>query len=100
MPVGGGGEPRVADPFDLTGRVAVLIGSTRGLGLASAHLLADHGAKVVVVGRNADGCAAAAAEINEGFAEARALGVACHLGKEDQRQHLIDTAVATWGGVD
>ena len=43
-------------PFDLTGKVAVVTGSSRGIGRSSAELLAKHGAKVVVSSRKADAC--------------------------------------------
>ena len=93
-------RPRLNDPFDLTGRVAVLTGSTRGMGLAAAQLFADHGARVVLVGRKAEGCDAAAAEVNARFPEQRALGVPCHIGREADRQRLMDTALGEWGRVD
>jgi len=89
-----------ADPFDLTGRVAVITGSTRGMGLAAAQLLADHGARVALVGRQLEGCEAAADEVNARFDEPRALPVACNIGKEDDRQRLFDAVLAAWGRID
>jgi NAD(P)-dependent dehydrogenase (short-subunit alcohol dehydrogenase family) len=88
------------DPFDLTGKVALLTGSTRGMGLAAAQLFADHAARVVLVGRNAEGCAAAAQEVNARFPEPRALGVACNIGHEEDRLRLMETVLAEWGQVD
>ncbi|MFX8168556.1 SDR family NAD(P)-dependent oxidoreductase, partial [Acinetobacter baumannii] len=50
--------------FNLTGRVAIVTGSSRGIGKASAFELAEHGAKVVISSRKQDACDAVAAEIN------------------------------------
>src|SRR4051794_15224054 len=52
-------------PFDLTGRVAVVTGSSRGFGRSSAELLAKLGAKVVISSRKADACEAAASGIRK-----------------------------------
>ena len=90
----------VYDPFDLTGKVAVLTGSTRGMGLAAAQLMADHGARVVLAGRKEAGCTEAADAINSRFSHPRAIAVACNIGKEEDRQRLIANAVAAFGRVD
>ena len=51
--------------FDLTGKVALLTGSSKGMGKSMAEALAEHGANVVVSSRKLDQCEATAAEINE-----------------------------------
>ena len=109
-----------ADLFDLTGKVAIITGSSRGIGLASARRMAQHGAKVVISGRKADACIAAAAQINAecsspagttqgagaapsaGTTQAggAAIAVAANIGRREDLQNLVDTAVATWGRVD
>ena len=50
--------------FDMTGKVAIITGSSRGIGQAIAEEMADHGAKVVISSRTIDDCAAVAAGIN------------------------------------
>ena len=56
--------------------------------------------EIALVGRKAEGCEAAANQINARFDEPRALPVACNIGKEDDRQRLMDTVLAAWGRVD
>ncbi|MFP3335650.1 SDR family NAD(P)-dependent oxidoreductase, partial [Pseudomonas sp. SIMBA_064] len=60
----------VSSLFDLRGKVASITGSSRGLGLASAKGMADHGARVVISGRKAEACETAAAEIRAAGGEA------------------------------
>ncbi|MBL78131.1 MAG: short-chain dehydrogenase [Acidimicrobiaceae bacterium] len=87
------------DPFDLTGRVAVVTGGSRGLGRNMVLAFAEHGADVVVASRKADNCAAVAAEVEERWGR-RALPVACHVGHWDQVDHLAETAMDEFGRVD
>lgn len=91
-----------SNPFDMSGRVAIVTGSSRGLGLASARAFAAHGAKVVICGRNEDACREAAAAINAdpGSATGEALAVACNISRKAELQHVVDTTVSTWGKVD
>src|SRR4051794_5680281 len=81
--------------FDLTGLVAVVTGGGRGLGRAIATGLAQHGAKLVITGRNADTLAASAAEIG-GEVLTHAADVSC------QRDVLAlrDAALARFGRID
>jgi NAD(P)-dependent dehydrogenase (short-subunit alcohol dehydrogenase family) len=90
----------VVNPFDLSGRVAVVTGSTRGIGFAAAQLLAAHDARVVVVGRDREGCDSAAAQINVLVGNRCAIGVPCHVGRAEDRRRLVDTAFAEWGRID
>jgi dehydrogenase/reductase SDR family member 4 len=84
--------------FDLRGKVAVVTGSSRGLGLASALGMAEHGARVVISGRKPDTCAAAAEQIRAAGGEA--IAVPCNIGRKEDLQHLVDTTVAKWGRLD
>jgi NAD(P)-dependent dehydrogenase (short-subunit alcohol dehydrogenase family) len=71
-----------ADIFDLSGRVALVTGASRGIGRAIAILLARHGAVVVVSSRKLEGCEAVAGEIRAAGGIASAL--ACHIGEVEQ----------------
>ncbi len=84
--------------FDLTGRTAIVTGSTRGIGLAIVTALAEAGARVVVSSRKADACEAAAHDLRErGLA---ALAVPCHVGRDDQVTRLVETARTAFGPID
>ncbi len=86
--------------FDLTGKVAVITGSTKGIGRAIAELMAFHGAKVVISSRKADVCDAVAAEINEEVGDERAFAIPCHIGHKDQLQNLVDETHKQLGKID
>lgn len=84
--------------FDLTGKVAIVTGSTKGIGLAIARRMAEHGATVVVSSRKEDACEAVVAEIRaEGW---KAVSIPCHVGRREQLQNLVDQTVAQCGGID
>ncbi len=86
--------------FDLSGKVAVITGSSRGIGFASARGMAEHGAKIVISGRKVEACSAAAEEINRHVGTSAAIAVACNIGRKNELQNLIDTATSHWGQVD
>ena len=85
--------------FDLAGKVAVVTGSTRGIGEAIVHRLADHGAKVVVSSRKADACDRVAAAINEKH-PGHAIAVPCNISDKAALQGMVDRTNAEWGRVD
>ena len=84
--------------FDLRGKVAIVTGSSRGLGLASAAGMAAHGARVVISGRKADACDAAVAQIEAAGGEA--MAIPCNIGRKEEVQHLVGAALAKWGRID
>lgn len=86
--------------FDLTGKVALLTGASKGMGLAMAQGLAEHGAKVVVSSRKLDQCELAATEINEECGAGSAIAIACNIGYKEQLQSLVDQTRAQLGPID
>ena len=72
--------------FDLTGKVAVVTGSSRGIGESIAHALARAGAKVVVSSRKLEACEAVASTIRKEKGEA--VAIPCHIGKRQECEAL------------
>jgi NAD(P)-dependent dehydrogenase (short-subunit alcohol dehydrogenase family) len=85
--------------FDLSGRVAIVTGSTKGIGRAMAEGLAASGASVVVSSRKQDACETVAAEIQEATGS-RAIGIACHVGDWDAVGELIAGVKDQLGRID
>jgi NAD(P)-dependent dehydrogenase (short-subunit alcohol dehydrogenase family) len=85
--------------FDLTGKVALLTGASKGMGLAMARGLAEHGATVVISARKQDQLDEAAAAINS-MGKGRAISMACNVGYKEQLQALVDATRAQAGPID
>ena len=84
--------------FDLTGRLAVVTGGTRGLGLAMVRAFASAGAEVVVVSRKPDACNEVVATLrSEGL---KAAGCACHVGHWDELEPLVERVYDEFGRID
>jgi NAD(P)-dependent dehydrogenase (short-subunit alcohol dehydrogenase family) len=86
--------------FDLSGQVAVITGSSRGIGRAIAERMAEHGARVVVSSRKADACQAVVDTINQRHGEERAIAMAASISSKDQLQAMVDQTLAKWGRID
>ncbi|MEU4314321.1 glucose 1-dehydrogenase [Nocardia sp. NPDC024068] len=83
---------------DLTGKVALVTGASRGLGLAIARGLFDAGATVIVSSRKLAACEAAVAEFGDGPGSAHPLEL--HVGRWDSIEPAVDRIVAEFGGLD
>jgi NAD(P)-dependent dehydrogenase (short-subunit alcohol dehydrogenase family) len=86
--------------FDLSGQTAVITGSSRGIGKAIAHRMAEHGANVVVSSRKADACDAAVAEINAAVGREAAVAIPANIADKASLQHLVDGALERFGRID
>jgi dehydrogenase/reductase SDR family member 4 len=87
-----------ANLFDLTGKVAIVTGSTRGIGLAIAWRLAQAGARVVISSRKSDACERVAAEFRAAGHEV--LAQPCNVGRSEELAQLVAATRAAWGRID
>src|SRR3990167_512393 len=86
--------------FDLTGKVAIITGSSRGICKAIAERMAQHGAKVTISSRKAGPCEEVAAEINGREGEGTAIAVPANISSKDDLQRLVDETKAAFGKID
>ncbi|MFN3727655.1 MAG: SDR family NAD(P)-dependent oxidoreductase [Allosphingosinicella sp.] len=87
-----------ADPFSLAGKVAIVTGSSRGIGFAAARLLARQGAQVVISSRKAEACEAAVAALTgEGLS---ALAIPAHSANAEDCARLVERTCDALGGID
>lgn len=84
--------------FDLKDQVAVITGSSRGIGRSIAELMAKAGARVVVSSRKLAACEEVVAAIRAGGGEA--IAVPCNVSDKEQLHGLVDAAMTTWGRLD
>lgn len=84
--------------FDLTGKVAIITGASKGIGEDMARVFARFGAKVVVSSRKQDACDALANDIKAQGGDA--TGIAAHVGDMTQLQRLVDKSIEAYGGID
>jgi NAD(P)-dependent dehydrogenase (short-subunit alcohol dehydrogenase family) len=86
--------------FDLTGKVALLTGASKGMGFEMAKALAEQGATVVISSRTQDDLDAAAKAINDAVGATRAHGIAANIVHNDSLQELVDKTHETAGPID
>ncbi|WP_108804521.1 SDR family NAD(P)-dependent oxidoreductase [Aquimarina sp. Aq107] len=88
----------IKQSFNLEGKVAIVTGSSKGIGRSIAQGLAEYGAKVVISSRSQEAVDQVVAEFKKVGLDA--FGIACHVGKSDQREALVQKTIAHYGGVD
>src|SRR5260370_31188574 len=86
--------------FDMSGKVAVITGSSRGIGRAIAERMAEHGAKVVISSRKQQVCDEVAKAINDKAGKQVALSVAANISTKDDLKHLVEETNPAFGKID
>jgi len=90
----------VANLFDLTGKTAIVTGSSKGIGKAIAHRLAEQGANVVISSRKLDACEDAVKEINDLVGRKATIAVAANIAVKEALHTLVDETTKAFGAID
>jgi NAD(P)-dependent dehydrogenase (short-subunit alcohol dehydrogenase family) len=85
--------------FDLSGKRALITGSTKGIGKAIAKRFAEHGAKVVISSRKEDMCINIRDEINNKFPDS-AISIPCNINEKKELENLVNKTNSIFGGID
>jgi NAD(P)-dependent dehydrogenase (short-subunit alcohol dehydrogenase family) len=86
--------------FSLSGKVAVITGSSRGIGKAIAERMAEQGAQVVISSRKAEACAEVAAAINNARGAQAAISIPANISHKEELQHLVRETTTQLGKID
>ena len=86
--------------FDLTGKSAIITGSSRGIGKAIAEAMADQGARVTISSRKPGPCQEVAEAINDKHGEERAIAVTANISSKEELQRLADETNKAFGKID
>jgi NAD(P)-dependent dehydrogenase (short-subunit alcohol dehydrogenase family) len=86
--------------FDLTGKVAIITGSSRGIGRAIAERMTEHGANVVISSRKPGPCEEVAAELNKKYGRKAAIAVPANISSKDDLQNLVNDTNREFGKID
>ena len=89
---------RIRNRFDLSGKVAIVTGSSKGIGEAMARGMAEFGAKVIISSRSQEAVDAVAEQYRQDDLEA--TGIACHVADAGDRAQLMEQTLATYGRLD
>ena len=85
--------------FDMAGQVALITGSSRGIGKATAEAMAEQGAKVVISSRKADACEETAAGINARFGDGTAIAVRANISSKEELEILVAETRRAFGKI-
>ena len=86
--------------FDLTGKTAIITGSSRGIGKAIAEAMADQGARVVISSRKPGPCEEVAAEINKKHGDGTAIAIPANISSKEDLQAMVDETNKSFGRID
>jgi NAD(P)-dependent dehydrogenase (short-subunit alcohol dehydrogenase family) len=93
-------EHHMSSLFDLTGKVAIVTGSSKGIGRAIAERLAEHGANVAISSRKLEPCQEVAHLLNERHGAGTAIAVATNISSKEALQALVDQTHQAFGRID